>query len=364
MKLLISGGRTGGHLIPGIALYEEFTARGCDCVYVMSEFDLKYPVVSKIQPEKRITLPVTSISRKLSLKTPIYVWRIFKSFLGVFGRIRKENPDAVVITGGYISNPVACSALLLGKPLYIAEQNSCAGITNRFYAKFAKKIFTSFPVTKHIPAKKSILTGNPSLSSRKTTAAEAKAFFKVDPSRPCVGVTGGSQGAKTLNNAVLDILPELSEKGISVIWSLGSVDYDRFEKDGTLERIEDRYPGVKVFRFIERMDHFYGACSVVITRAGATTIGELIQTATPSILVPIPRSPDNHQYWNARFLSDRKAGILLEESVLNAENLLAQIETLLSQWKARSDYAAAIQAEIYPQPPAKRISAFVLKLPE
>src|SRR5271157_4062631 len=122
MRAVISGGRTGGHLIPGISMYREIKSRNINCRYIMSSFDLNYPVVEIVEKGDRYLIPLKNMSRKLSIKTPVYIIKILLTFFRVLWHIRKFNPDFIVITGGYISNPVALSAVILRKPLYIIEQ--------------------------------------------------------------------------------------------------------------------------------------------------------------------------------------------------------------------------------------------------
>ncbi len=329
MKILVSGGRTGGHLIPGIAVYEELKKRGIECRYVMSTFDLNFPITSKIDAGDRILLDIKNISRKLSLRTPLYIFKILLAFLRVFRIIKDFNPDRIFITGGYISNPVALSSIILRKPLYVAEQNSVAGITNRFYSVFAKKIFTAFPYTKKIPVEKSILTGNPSIFKVKIDKTEAKRFFSLEQYKLIVGITGGSQGALKINNAVLEALPYFFENGIGLIWSAGSVDYKRMDEAGKIKEINERFLNVRLYRFIEKMNLFFSSIDLVISRAGATSISEFIHFEVPAILIPIKNSPDNHQYLNAGLLSDNGAGRILEEDSLTKVCFIEFIEEMI-----------------------------------
>lgn len=332
MRALVSGGRTGGHLIPGISMYREFKSRNIDCRYIMSVFDLNYPLTGIVEPADRYLLSLKNMSRKLSFKTPVYIIKIFFTFLKVFFRIRKFNPHFILITGGYISNPVALSAVILHKPLYIIEQNSVAGITNRFYAPFARKIFTSFPDTKKIPVKKSVFTGNPSLFHDKISRNAARSFFNLADSGRVVGVTSGSQGAKKINDCIIGMLPELSKKNIGVIWSVGSVEYKKLQTDNKVEILKSSYPNLRIYQFIEKMDFFFSAIDCVISRAGASSISEFIHYGKPSLLVPIKNSPDDHQALNASYITSNKGGITINEDSLSpallSENLFQIFENL------------------------------------
>ncbi|MEJ5283553.1 MAG: UDP-N-acetylglucosamine--N-acetylmuramyl-(pentapeptide) pyrophosphoryl-undecaprenol N-acetylglucosamine transferase [Brevinematales bacterium] len=325
IKCIVAGGKTGGHLIPGIAVYRVLKEKGFDVRYILNSTDVKFPVVKNIEEADRIFLDISSISRKFSLKTFIDLFKIFVAFLKIFGKIFKFNPDFIVITGGYISNPVALSSIILFKPLYILEQNSVAGITNRFYSFFAKKIFTSFERTLKIPEKKAIYTGNPILYNEKIDKSSARKFFGIENYDKVVGIMSGSQGAKVVNNFILQILDFLKENNIGVIWSLGAVEYERLKDFDFSE-----YPNVKIYPFIERMDYFYSAIDLVISRAGATSISEIVFFEVLSLFIPIKNSPDNHQELNAKSLVEKNVARMIFEDQLTAQILIDNIVDLLN----------------------------------
>lgn len=358
MKILLSGGGSGGHLIPGIALYEEFRTRpGIELRYVLREQDMKYTVASRIAESDRMFVDIQGVSRKLSLKTPLHLLKLWKAFRQVRKRIRAWNPDAVVITGGYVANPVALTARLLRKPLFIVEPNSVAGATARFYAPRAEAVFTSMPSVGKLRTRTVIRTGNPSIFKDPVPKPEALKFFGLENFKTVIGVMGGSQGAKMINNLLAEILPELAKDGTGVVWSVGAVDYDRLEKDGTLAGIAAKYPGVKAFRFIDRMDAFFSACDCVVNRAGVTTIAEMIRFAVPSLLIPIKNSPDDHQRLNARYLAATGGSVMLGEDDLNAGTFLEGIRGVLANAGRMRE---ALAGEL-PEAPAKRIAGEVLK---
>lgn len=362
MKVIVSGGRTGGHLIPGIAVYEELRKRKTGLLYIMSEFDLKFPVVSRVAKNERVTLELTGLSRKLSLKTPLYIMKILGAFFHIFGLIRKFRPDAVLITGGYISNPVALASLILRIPLFIAEQNSVAGITNRFYAPFARIIFTSFPDTLKIPAGKARLTGNPSIYRGRTVKKDAMKFFGLGKEvRHVVGVSGGSQGSLKVNDAVFGMLDQFLKNRVGVIWSLGSVDYERFSREGRLKVIDRDYPNVKVFRFIERMDHFLSCTDCVVSRSGATSLSEYIQFGVPGVLIPIRNSPDNHQYLNASFLEKNGCALIVQENELNLDKLQKAVLDVLKRNPAFRKSLTKLKKDLYSANPAELIADVIIR---
>lgn len=360
MKILISGGKTGGHLVPGIALYSAFKSTGADCYYILSQSDKKFPVTSRLDPDKSFYIDLQGLSRKLSIKTPLYILKLIRAFFKVVGVVKKINPDAVVITGGYISNPVALSAVILGKPLFVCEQNSVAGVTNRFYSRFSKKVFTTFPETRKVPQKKTVLTGNPSLFVDKSDRKTAAAHFQLDPGKPIIAVTGGSQGARRVNQAVTAALDALLSGGRSVIWGMGASDYDKLKTSGGLSGLTAGRPGLRIYPFIERMDLLFSCSDCVIARSGASTLMEIIRYHVPSVLVPIFQSPDDHQRLNALLVTGNGGGILLEEPSLNAEALVHGVEKILENNDQYRSALSALGSAYYSQSPENLITTAVL----
>ncbi len=349
MKVLLSGGGTGGHLNPGIALYLEWKRQGADCRYVLRDIDSRYSMCQQIDPEDKIEIHIQGISRKISLRTPIHLLKLAAAFLQVFKKIRRFRPDLILITGGYVSNPVAMSARILGIPLFIAEQNSVAGTTNRYYSKFARKVYTSFPQAAKLRCRHTLFTGNPTIFKKDSSLSEAKQFFDISSFKKVIGISGGSQGAGVINDSILEILPLLKKDKIAVLWSLGAVEFDRLKDNGTVDKLQQDYPFVKAFRFIDKMNHFFTASDLVITRSGATTISELILFEKPSLLIPIYRSPDDHQLLNARYLEERHCALILEEPSLNSEAIWESIQII---FKEKAEMLANIKKLIMPEPAA------------
>lgn len=331
MKILLGGGGTGGHLIPGVALYKAFQNYNVDLLYVMSERDKAYDVSTILKEDERIVVSLQGISRKFSWTTGKQIMSIIKAWYQAYQKIKVFNPDICVITGGYLSNIVALSAFIMRKPLYMLEQNSVAGITNRVWAFATKKIFTALPQPKFIPKDKIIMTGNPLLYTTTPTKENARDImgFK-DSFKPLIGILGGSQGAQKINDLIYDLIPQLLQKGYQILWSLGTKEYERFKKENKLLSLEAYQDDLQVYRFITRMDAFWSASSLVIARAGAGTVAESLFFQKPCIFVPIYRSPDNHQYLNALYLTEKKCALIIEEPDLTEEKLLYTLEKMLA----------------------------------
>ncbi|MGL4561622.1 MAG: UDP-N-acetylglucosamine--N-acetylmuramyl-(pentapeptide) pyrophosphoryl-undecaprenol N-acetylglucosamine transferase [Brevinema sp.] len=359
MRMIIGGGGTGGHLVPGIALSQEFKSQGHDIRYILRTQDLSYDITTFLQEEEKITVSLSGISRKISLGSLKNIWSLFIQWIKVFRQIYKFNPDVMIVTGGYVSNIVGLSAVLMRKPLYILEQNSAAGVTNRFWSKFAVKVFSTFPLPQYIKKKKIYYTGNPLLFKEQLSVEDAKDIFELpNNDKKIIGISGGSQGAKFINEIVLKILPQLIAQNYQVIWSLGTKEYDRMMLEQKLAFLSEEpfKDNVRVYRFIARMDAFWSGSSIVLARSGAGTVSEALFFKTPTLFVPIHNSPDNHQYLNAKFLADLNCSCILEEPILTDEKLLATMLIMLDHAEELKQYFPKHEQE-----PAKMIADYIIK---
>ncbi len=359
MRVLISGGGTGGHLTPGIALYEECKQRGMECRYVLRDVDMRYTMCERIDVNDRILVHIQGMSRKISLRTIIHIFKLISAFFQIFRSIRHFRPDFILITGGYVSNPVAFASLLLRCPLYMTEQNSVAGTTNRFYSRYSKRVFTTFPDALKLRTTAITHTGNPTIFSPQAAIGESRKFFGVEKFSKVVGISGGSQGAQVINNCIMSLLDKFKKEKIAVIWSLGAVEYQRLVDSGSVAQIEKDYPNVKAYRFIEKMEHFFTASDLVISRAGASTISELILFKKPSLLIPILNSPDDHQKLNALYLVKNKASLMLEEPQLNQETMWLNVLSILD---TAQNFSTALESLQMPRPAQKIIETILSEL--
>jgi UDP-N-acetylglucosamine--N-acetylmuramyl-(pentapeptide) pyrophosphoryl-undecaprenol N-acetylglucosamine transferase len=314
-KIIISGGGTGGHIFPALAIADEIKRRNeaADILFIGAEGKMEmekvpqagYPIVG---------LPIVGFQRKLTLKNLLLPIKLLQSLLKAFVVIRRFKPELVIGVGGYASGPTLQMAQLLGVPTLLQEQNSFPGKTNQLLARKAKAICVAYPeMAKFFEASKIQLTGNPvraallqNLDAKKQEAAE---FFGLDASKPTLFVMGGSLGARTLNNALRSALSVFAQSDVQVIWQCGK----SFEQE--LLNFQQTLPkNVKVFPFIQRMDLAYAIATVIVSRAGALSVSELALVAKPAILVPSPNVAEDHQTKNARALVERSAALLVTDA--------------------------------------------------
>lgn len=316
-RIILSGGGTGGHIYPAVAVAEALERKLGDRVEL-----LFVGAAGRMEMEKipalgyRIEgLPVAGLQRNLSLSNLSLPFKIAKSVGQSRRIIRRFGADAVVGFGGYASGPVLWSAQRMGIPTIIQEQNSHAGITNKLLSKRAAKICVAYEgMEGYFPAEKITHTGNPlrgSFGGSAIDRAEAAARFGLDPARPIILVTGGSLGTRTLNEMMKrNIARFAGDGGPQAIWQNGKY-YDA-EMEAFMRDKESR----NIWRgaFIDRMDLAYAAADIVISRSGACTVSELCLVAKPVVFVPSPNVAEDHQTKNARALADKNAALLVPDT--------------------------------------------------
>ena len=317
-RIIISGGGTGGHVFPAIAIADALRNELEDprILFIGARGRMEMEKVPQAGYEI-IGLPVEGFRRKLSLGNIRVVVKLLVSLHKAGKLIREFKPDAVVGVGGYASGPVLRKAAGMGIPTVLQEQNSYAGITNRLLAKKARKICVAYEgMEKYFPAGKIVLTGNPVRREireldRSGDNAAARKAFQLDSRSKVLLVLGGSLGARTINDAVrngLDMI--LQQADISLIWQCGKSYYEEagdFVAGHSGERIILR-------DFISRMDLAYQVADVIVARAGAITISELCHVAKPVILVPSPNVAEDHQTKNAQHLVKRSAALYIPDN--------------------------------------------------
>lgn len=324
-RIIISGGGTGGHIFPAVAIADEVRRRypQARILFVGAEGKMEMEKV----PEAGyaiVGLPIRGIQRSLSAKNLSVPFRLLRSLRMARRLLRDEKPQVAVGVGGYASGPLLLAARMGRVPYLIQEQNSYAGVTNKFLAKRAATVCTAYPeMERQFPGAHIVLTGNPVRAGYEAERlvglrTEAQEYFGLDPAKPTLLVTGGSLGARTLNQAIDAGLETLAEAGCQVIWQTGKAYSPRAaERAQEVQNLfTTRGDGVALWTsaFISRMDLAYAAADAVVARAGALTISELCLAHKPAILVPSPNVAEDHQTHNARALADRGAARLVPDA--------------------------------------------------
>lgn len=314
-RIIISGGGTGGHLFPAIAIAQALEKLVPDAriLFVGAEGKIEERKVPDAGYDIEL-LPVTRFARKLSFKNISFFFKLFKSMRKAKKIIKKFKPDVAVGVGGYASGPVLRAAGKKGVPTLIQEQNSYPGITNRLLAKRAEKICVAYHGTERFfPEEKIIFTGNPirkDLENMSVSENEAAVHFGLDPEKKIILSLGGSGGARSINNAIAGSLDKIARSDVQLIWQTGKFYY----QSSKAEADKVAAPNVKVTAFINRMDLAYKAADLVISRAGAGTISELSLLKKPALLVPSPNVAEDHQTKNAQALVNINAAVLVKDN--------------------------------------------------
>ena len=316
--IIISGGGTGGHIYPALATAEALQKldSNLDIIFVGAEGKMETQIIPRFN-YPLITLPIRGFQRrklKANLKLPL---QIITSLFRAFKILNRYKPLAVVGTGGYVSLPILWLAQWLGIKTFIQEQNSFPGWTNRILGRRASGICVAYPkMDAFFPPKKIYFWGNPVrevLDLEGVKISEAQNYFGFTESKPCLLVLGGSLGAKSINDALLEIVLNLLSAGIQVIWQTGKGYYDR------LKASLDSNSNLCLLPFMDRMAYAYKLADVVVARGGALTISELALAGKPSILIPSPNVTDDHQRKNIAALATQKAAYLIEDDKLKTD---------------------------------------------
>jgi len=314
IKIIVSGGGTGGHIYPAISIANALKQKHSDCeiLFVGAEGKMEMEKVPAAGYDI-IGLPIRGLQRSFTKENLKFFSRLLKSIWKAKAIVKGFQPDAVVGVGGYASGPLLRVASKLGVPALIQEQNSYAGITNKLLAKKAKKICVAYEgMERFFPKDKIILTGNPvrkDLLEIESKKAEALEYFGLDTNKKIILIVGGSLGARTINNSVLKSLDAVSQSDVQIIWQTGKFYIEKVQEE--LKNWD--LPNLKVSDFLSRMDLAYAAADLVISRAGAGTISELCLVAKPSILVPSPNVSEDHQTKNAMALVNKDAAVMVKD---------------------------------------------------
>lgn len=359
IRIVISGGGTGGHIFPAIAIADALRRQEPDAVvlFVGAKNKMEMDRVPKAGYEIK-GLWISGIQRKLSWKNLLFPLKLMSSLLNARKILKSFQPDIVVGVGGYASGPTLRAAIQLGIPTLIQEQNSFPGITNRLLAKNANRICVAYEhMDKWFQPEKTILTGNPLRNDAVQIAGkreQARAFFELS-TKKVVLVVGGSQGALGINLAIAAQLQLLVDQNIGLIWQTG-VQYESIAK-ALVMKLQGSHL-IKVTPFIDRMDLAYAATDLVVSRAGAMAISELAIVKKPVIFVPLPSAAEDHQTKNALRLVEAVAAQMVSNSQAK-DTLVPAIVKLLNSPEIADNMAANLSH--FAQPDAAEKIVKVIK---
>ena len=357
-KFILSGGGTGGHIYPAIAIANELKSRfpNAEILFVGAKDKMEMQKVPQAG-YKIEGLWIAGLQRKLTLQNTMFPLKLMSSLWKSRKIIRGFKPDAVIGTGGFASGPLLQAANSFGIPTVIQEQNSYPGITNKLLSKKANAICVAYEnLERFFPKEKIVFTGNPvrqDLVEVDSKRQEGIEYFKLDPNKKTLLVLGGSLGARRVNQLIEKELDFLLEKGIQVFWQCGKLYFEDYKK------YNDK-PNVQVVSFIDRMDLIYAAADFVISRAGASSVSELCLVGKPTIFIPSPNVAEDHQTKNAKAIVDKKGAILLKENELD-EKFETTFSDLISNEKWQNEISNNIKSLAKPNA-TKDIVEEIIKL--
>lgn len=327
MRILITGGGTGGHIYPALAIAHRLRKENHQILFVGAEEALDREIITREGFGFR-SIPVLPLERRFSFSILKFGIKFIMGFFQSFPVLLDFRPHLIVGTGGYSSAPVALAAYFLRIPILIHEQNLYPGLTNRLLSRFAREIDITFPESQEYFKKREIrVTGNPIREEILSLDRErALKNLKLSPERFNLLVFGGSRGARAINHCLARILKEglLEGKDLQIILLTGFLDFEyliQASKDGKVPLF--------VRPFLHNMADVYGAADLVISRAGATTLAELTACGLPAILIPYPHATSRHQEYNARLLAKEGAAMVILEKDLSPERLAEEILRLM-----------------------------------
>jgi UDP-N-acetylglucosamine--N-acetylmuramyl-(pentapeptide) pyrophosphoryl-undecaprenol N-acetylglucosamine transferase len=318
-RLIISGGGTGGHIFPAVAIANEFKARypNADILFVGAEGRMEMTRV----PEagyKIIGLWISGLQRKITLSNLLFPIKLIVSYFRARRIVSQFKPHVVIGTGGYASGPIMMAATRKGIPTVIQEQNSFAGLANKQVADKASKVCVAYEgMEKYFPAEKIVITGNPvrkDILNIDSKREQALTHFGFNPKYKTLLIIGGSLGARTINESVINGIEKLLEAQVQVLWQTGKGYYEAYK----LRLAQYDLLKIRVQDFMREMDLAYAAADVIISRSGALSVSEICVSKKPVILVPSPNVAEDHQTKNAKALADKDAAVMVPDKDANA----------------------------------------------
>ena len=345
LKVVLSGGGTGGHIFPAIAIADEIRKRFPDTEFLFIGANGKMEMEKVPQAGYKIEgIDIAGIDRGNLLSNLGLPFKILKSLSRSKKIIKSFAPDFAVGTGGFASGPALYEASKMGIPIFIQEQNAHAGVTNKILSKKAKAVFTAYPKVEGFPAEKIKFLGNPireNIVTGMTETALAKEKMGLNKDKLTILSVGGSLGSRTLNNAWKSHLNEIINKDYQLIWQTGKLDYQDIIEE--TKDIDTR--NIQIREFIKDMELAYSAADIIVSRAGAIAISELAVAKKPVLLVPFPFAAEDHQTKNAMNLVEKNAARMVKDSEMQEKfwNTLSEIcesESLRKEMSENLEYFA------------------------
>lgn len=339
--MLLSGGGTGGHLFPALAIAEE--VRKLEPATEFLFVGTRGKIEARMVPQRGYpfrSIWISGFHRRLTIENLLFPVKVIVSLIQSQMILRKFKPDVVIGTGGYVCGPVLFVATWLGIPTVVHESNSYPGITTRLLASRVQKVYIAFEsTTQWLQTTGNVeLVGTPTRDSLGTVSKqEGRSFFGLDEHRPTLLIVGGSLGAASINGAVLLSLDVLIRSGVQLIWQTGQSDHERVQ-----QALGSRKVGW-LGAFIDRMEFAFGAADAVVCRAGATTLAELTRIGKPAILIPYPHAAADHQRHNAQALADAGAAVMIVDNEV-AQKLGTTVVDLLNDASRLKTMSSASRA--------------------
>lgn len=336
LNIIISGGGTGGHIFPAIAIADAMKEQAPDSrilfVGAIGKMEMDKVPAAGYNIEG---LPVRGLQRRLTFSNLAFPFRLLASLMKARSIIRRFKPDVAVGVGGYASGPLLKMAVSAGIPAVIQEQNSYPGITNKWLSKKVNRICVAYEgMDKYFPANKIVVCGNPvrnDILSLENKKQEAASYFNLQADRKTLLITGGSLGARTINESTQKYLEVFVQKGVQVIWQCGKNYFPQISS--LIPDLETK--NIRVMEFITRMDLAYSIADMVVSRAGAIALAELCITGKPAILIPSPNVAEDHQTHNAMTLVQNNAAVFLKDSEAREKFAAVVIDLLFDETKTK-----------------------------
>ncbi len=361
MRFLITGGGTGGHVYPGITIAQAIRDKlpEAEILYIGSRQGLEADVVPRAGFRLE-TIPLIGLPRQISPRILKAVWLAGRGVAAAGSIIREFQPDVVVGTGGYVCGPVLLAACLYRVPVAIQEQNAFPGLTNRMLSRFARRVFLAYEeAARFFDRRKIMVCGNPIRPSiTEINRRDGAGRLGLDPSLTTLLVVGASQGARSINQALLTGLPSLLlQPRLQILHITGKRNYETVQEAmAHLHLAAAMAARVKTVPYLYDMPDAYAVADLVLSRAGAISLAEMTAKGLPLLLVPLPHAAADHQTYNARALATRGAAKLIPDHELSGERILSEVTMLLKDQPALAQMRRASAAAGRPQAVAEIVA--------